>query len=87
MGNHATPEAQLEKLREQNAALVEALTKLVAHVDRETCMHEETHRGGAIWEICDSCGKEWADDEGGKPEWADLPVLSLAREALAKVSP
>jgi hypothetical protein len=34
-----------------------------------TCEHEDTHRGGAIWTICDQCGKRWADDEGGlKPD-------------------
>ena len=32
-----------------------------------TCLHEDTHRGGVIWEICSSCGAKWADDEGGKP--------------------
>lgn len=43
------------------------LKKLMEWAEGEICQHEETHRGGAIWEICDSCGKKWADDEGGKP--------------------
>ena len=43
-------------------ALLEAL---LAHIDAETCTHEETHRGGAIWTICDGCGRQWADDRGG----------------------
>jgi hypothetical protein len=33
------------------------------------CPHEERHRGGVIWEICDACGAQWADDRGGfKPD-------------------
>lgn len=47
--------------------LVRALRDLLAFAERNTCLHEETHRGGAIWEICDSCGMKWADDDGGKP--------------------
>lgn len=31
------------------------------------CEHKETHRGGAIWTICDECGAEFADDRGGIP--------------------
>jgi hypothetical protein len=47
--------------------LVRALRELLAYAETNTCLHEETHRGGTIWEICDQCGKQWADDEGGKP--------------------
>jgi hypothetical protein len=43
------------------------LKGMVEWAETEICQHEETHRGGAIWEICDGCGKKWADDEGGKP--------------------
>jgi hypothetical protein len=64
--------------------LVLHLCSVLEYAERETCTHEETHRGGAMWEICDSCGKKWADDEGGKPDDAhDLPqVLTDARDFL-----
>ncbi|WP_311058131.1 hypothetical protein, partial [Pseudomonas aeruginosa] len=65
-----------------NKAL-DLLHGLVSEVERKTCCHEETHRGGAIWEICDSCGAKWADDEGGKPEFAWPESVEKAREFLA----
>lgn len=49
---------------------------------QNTCHHEETHRGGVLWEICDLCGAKWADDEGGKPEWEDPKVWQEAEELL-----
>ncbi|HFS0754881.1 TPA: hypothetical protein ACHYZ8_005009 [Pseudomonas aeruginosa] len=67
---------------EMNKAL-DLLHGLVREVERKTCCHEETHRGGAIWEICDSCGAKWADDEGGKPEFAWPESVEKAREFLA----
>ena len=36
--------------------LHDALAALLKRDVRNTCTHEETHRGGAIWEICDQCG-------------------------------
>ena len=66
------------------AALVEALKALLLRDERNTCQHTETHRGGAIWEICDGCGMKWADDRGGKPEWQDPPEWEAARAALAQ---
>ncbi len=67
---------------EMNKAL-DLLHDLVSEVERKTCCHEETHRGGAIWEICDSCGAKWADDEGGKPEFAWPESVDKARAFLA----
>ncbi len=67
---------------EMNKAL-DLLRGLVSEVERKTCEHEETHRGGAIWEICDSCGAKWADDEGGKPEFAWPESVEKARAFLA----
>lgn len=61
--------------------LLTALINLLARDERETCQHEETHRGG-IWEICDHCGREWADDRGGKPAWQDPPEWVAARAAI-----
>jgi hypothetical protein len=31
-------------------------------LSHDSCLHEVTHRGGAIWTICDDCGRKWADD-------------------------
>ena len=67
----------------QRDALLAALKALLARDEKNTCRHEETHRGGAIWEICDSCGSMWADDEGGKPEWEDPKEWTQARAAIA----
>ncbi len=67
---------------EMNKAM-ELLRGLVSEIERQTCEHEETHRGGAIWEICDSCGRKWADDEGGKPEFEWPESVEKAREFLA----
>lgn len=58
------------------------LANLLAHFDRITCTHEETHRGGVIWTICDECGKKWADDEGGFVPHVDAPAVAAARAAL-----
>lgn len=71
-----------ERLRTECDALRAALKGLLARDQRNTCLHESTHRGGAIWEICDGCGLKWADDEGGKPEWVDPPEWDAAFDAL-----
>lgn len=60
-----------------------ALADLLEYVDRNTCTHEDTHRGGAIWTICDGCGMKWADDEGGFVPHQDAPAVAAARAALA----
>ena len=59
------------------------LTDLLEEVDRNICTHEETHRGGSIWTICDHCDKEWADDRGGFEPYVDQPAIAAAREFLA----
>ena len=74
--------AAIENLRADNARLREALKRLLDHGERNTCQHEETHRGGFLWEICDGCGAKWADDMGGKTEWKDPPEWVAARAAL-----
>ncbi len=66
-----------------HAELVEALRALLKRDERNTCQHDETYRGGAIWEICSWCGAKWADDEGGRPEWQDPPEWEAARKALS----
>lgn len=65
-------------------ALKKALRDLLAHVDRTTCRHEQTHRGGAIWTICDNCGTKWADDRGGFKPYADTKEVAAARRQLAQ---
>lgn len=60
-----------------------ALAGLLDYVDRNTCTHEITHRGGTIWTICDGCGENWADDEGGFVPHQDAPAVAAARAALA----
>lgn len=59
-----------------------ALKDLVRYVERESCMHEETHRGGTLWTICDHCGRAWADDEGGFKPYEPPPELQRAYEVL-----
>jgi hypothetical protein len=70
------------------------LHALVDLIEMTTCTHENTHRGGAIWEICDDCGAKWADDMGGKPAvfvWSRCvedarKLLSAAPKAPQQVS-
>lgn len=66
--------------------LREALTQLLSYAERQICAHDNTHRGGAIWEICDDCGAKWADDEGGKPEFKWPNEIEAARAARAALS-
>lgn len=56
-----------------NKKFITVLKNLVDYAAINTCLHEETYRGGCIWEICSSCGAKWADDEGGKPKNIDYP--------------
>lgn len=67
--------------------LTDALRNLLRRDQQNTCQHENTHRGGVIWEICDDCGLKWADDEGGKPVWQDPQEWIDARAALSIPSP
>ncbi|WP_394060597.1 hypothetical protein [Alcaligenes sp. WGS1538] len=62
-----------------DAALLNALLALVAYAEWNTCIHEDTHRGGGIWEICNDCGAKWADDEGGKPAFEWPQEIRIAR--------
>lgn len=64
----------------------EALAALLKWAERNTCQHEETYRGGAIWTICRACGQKWADDEGGFKGYVEPPEFEAAREALAALS-
>lgn len=77
-GDYDALHRQLEQVRG-------ALEKLLARAERETCHHEETMRRGAIWEVCLHCNAEWADDEGGKPEFVEPSEIVEARAALTEV--
>lgn len=57
---------------------------LLRFAENHICTHEQTHRGGTIWEICDYCGAKWADDEGGKPEFEWPEVVTRACDMLSK---
>jgi len=65
--------------------LVGALDAVESLARRNICAHEDTHRGGAIWEICDLCGAKWADDEGGKPEFREPVEFEMAEAVRALV--
>jgi hypothetical protein len=74
--------AAAQGFRDGRAELVEALTDLLHWAEHQVCEHDSTHRGGAIWEICDNCGAKWADDQGGKPELKWPAAIERARAAL-----
>ena len=63
--------------------LVHALSGLLEFVDRNTCEHDDTHRAGIIWTVCDGCGMKWADDEGGFVPHTDAPAVAHARAVLS----
>lgn len=65
------------------ARLRDVAQGLLNEIDQNTCMHEDTHRAGFIWTICDQCGRKWADDEGGFKQHVDSPIVEAAREALS----
>lgn len=64
---------------------VEVMQEALNEIERNTCSHEETHRGGVIWEICDQCGAKWADDEGGKPEFVELKIVTKLKDCIKKM--
>ena len=71
---------------EKTEQLEKLLRDLYGHVINNTCFHEYTHRGGAIWEICDDCGEKWADDRGGKPKFKLPKPVQAAEDYLEKRS-
>lgn len=66
--------------------LLDALKKVTQLAERNICQHDKTHRGGAVWEICDMCGAKWADDEGGKPDYKEPPEITAAYDAIRKAT-
>ncbi len=66
--------------------VISVLSEILNYSYMHTCLHEETHRGGVIWEICSECGIKWADDNGGKPDNAhDVPKAILDAEELLDI--
>lgn len=69
--------------------ILKALKDVTDYAERNHCYHEETYRGGTIWEICHQCGAKWADDEGGMPDDArNAPApVAYARTILDRHNP
>lgn len=67
-----------------NNKLADALRKLLDYVDALTCRHEQTHRGGSTWTICDDCDMKWADSGGGFVPYSEPAIMAAARLALAE---
>lgn len=60
------------------------MRNLLSEHDKNVCMHEETHRGGFLWTICDQCGRKWADDEGGFQAYEEPAAVTEAWALLAE---
>jgi hypothetical protein len=66
----------------ETARLREAMKNLLSYAERNECHHENIHRGGIIWTICDDCGGKWADDQGGLKPYCEPVEITAARQAL-----
>jgi hypothetical protein len=75
---------EITRLRAENARLREAMKNLLSRMERNECHHENTHRGGIIWTICDDCGGKWADDQGGFKPYCEPAEITNARAALGE---
>lgn len=62
--------------------LADIMAWLVDHIERETCVHEDLVRGGAIWTICEQCQRKWADDQGGFVPYVEPAQLGIARDLI-----
>ena len=63
--------------------VAKAARALARYVEQIECRHENTHRGGIIWTICDDCGRSWADDRGGFKPYKEPQSLKDTVRALA----
>lgn len=61
---------------------LDALKGLLRYYDENTCIHDDTKRGGSIWTICNQCNRKWADDEGGFKPYVDPPEIAAARKLI-----
>lgn len=74
---------RLAECQARESERIKALQEVTKLASSYICAHDETYRGGAIWEICSLCGAKWADDEGGKPTFKWPKAIIYANEALA----
>lgn len=63
------------------------LVDLLAYVDLNTCTHENRHKAGTLWTICDDCGRKWAADRNPYKRHQDAPAVAAARAALETAPP
>lgn len=66
---------------------IDTIKKLIRHDNHNVCLHDERYRGGANWEICAQCGRQWADDEGGMPaSEREIPeIITDAEKAIEDI--
>lgn len=64
---------------------VQALEAARDYIESSICFHENTHRGGVLWTICDDCGRKWADDRGGFKKPTMPSAYLKVTEALAQL--
>lgn len=86
LGAHQRNE-DAERVRDAGPELLAALKAVLERDRQRTCLHEETYRGGAIWEICHLCGVKWADDQGGKPADSAPKEWAQAESAITSAEP
>ena len=82
--SHGATDERVIKLKAKCAAMesvVKTVPALISLASRQVCSHDETYRGGTIWEICSMCGAKWADDEGGKPDFVEPAEITAAEIA------
>jgi hypothetical protein len=75
------------KLERAAPELLAALQGLLRYAEINTCQHDETQRGGAIWTICNQCGRKWADDEGGFQPYVEPKEITNAYAAITRAQP
>ena len=63
----------------------ESLEYALNELGKTVCLHEETHRAGAIWTICDQCERKWADDRNPFTPYREPPELTQAYSTLTKL--
>ncbi len=72
----------IKKLDLRIERLEKALENLIDYSCKGVCTHEETYRGGVLWEVCKQCGAKWADDEGGKSRFQWPKEILEAKDTL-----
>lgn len=66
--------------------LLDALRSVYEHAERNECRHENTHRGGVLWTICDDCERKWSDDQGGFQPYVQPAALAKAKDLLDRLA-